>query len=48
MARGWIAPARQSKECNVKRILFLSTILAIVAAAGRMIMGRRGGDEDEA
>ncbi len=48
MARGWIAPARQSKECNVKRILFLSTILAIVAAAGRMIMGRRSGDEDEA
>ena len=32
----------------MKRILFLSTILALVAAAGRIIMGRRGGDEDEA
>ena len=38
----------QSKECDVKRILFLSTILALVAAAGRIIMGRRSGDEDEA
>ena len=32
----------------MKRILFLSTILALVAAAGRIIMGRRSGDEDEA
>jgi hypothetical protein len=30
----------------VKKIMFLGAIFAAIAAAGKMIMGRRGGDDD--